>query len=463
MIYVMQVSAKQDLNDLTLAHRLRLLPRPLGIDNEGYGRHGADGGEPIPDVVGMGRGGLPLGGGGKLCGVGAIGREQDAREAEAKDGGQERVQVAEAQVEAFLALGCLQGEELHVAGRNETLGHGLHGYADNHHDGDGVHAHDVAAEKVACRHNQGREGYEEHAHGHGGEGLAACHETGDEVDKQHHDKGVDIGYPAGTGRLASHADDVLGHGGIHLVLNHPEAGDDEDEQQQAAVGEDLAQAAEHLGHALALAGGIGRMEEEEDGDEGHKAEGGGEEVDVDVGLVAHHRTERVDKALAREGADVDHHVEDGVAARTRLGGSLTSHGGRYDGLDERAANDKDNHDGHDEHTQVALLDTRKLGLLAIDHQPRRLQHQGQHAQPQVADGEQGEGYQDGLAIAYLVGKGTRKHGQEIETAREQTGDKAGFEVVEAQGVGQIKGDNNKDGIVGHTFKQFRSVGSPKRA
>ena len=62
--------------------------------------------------------------------------------------------MAETQIQSFLSFGRLQGEELHVARRNETFGQGLYGNTGNHHDGDGVHTQNVTAEQMACGHNQ---------------------------------------------------------------------------------------------------------------------------------------------------------------------------------------------------------------------------------------------------------------------------------------------------------------------
>lgn len=70
----------------------------LAVDDEGEGGNKGDASEVVPDVVCIGAGLEPLFVGVEQGGLGAVLAKQEARDAEAEDGGKERMQVAETQV-----------------------------------------------------------------------------------------------------------------------------------------------------------------------------------------------------------------------------------------------------------------------------------------------------------------------------------------------------------------------------
>lgn len=84
----------------------------LAVDDEGEGGDEGDASEVVPDVVCIGTGLEPFIVGGEQGRFGAVLAKQETRDAETEDGGEERVQVAETQIEAFFALGCLKREIL---------------------------------------------------------------------------------------------------------------------------------------------------------------------------------------------------------------------------------------------------------------------------------------------------------------------------------------------------------------
>lgn len=112
----------------------------LAVDDQGKGGNQGDSAKAVPDVMGIGAGSKPFLVRGKERGLGAILAEQEARKSEADNRGQEGMQVAEAQIESFLALGSLKGEVFKEAGRDKSLCQTLEHNTHHHHQGNGMHA-----------------------------------------------------------------------------------------------------------------------------------------------------------------------------------------------------------------------------------------------------------------------------------------------------------------------------------
>ncbi|MPN16533.1 hypothetical protein SDC9_163877 [bioreactor metagenome] len=174
----------------------------------------------------------------------------------------------------------------------------------------------------------------EHADVHRCNGAFASHEACHEANAAHHDEGVYVGYPSGFGGFACHADNVFGHGGVKLLLHHPETGYDEYQYEQSPVGDDAQKTATDVGHAFTFAGCLGRFVKQYNGQQGDECHGAGKVIDVNVGLVANLITQGVDNGFACKGSDVHHHVKNGVTACTGGFGGFFGNGSRYDGLDE---------------------------------------------------------------------------------------------------------------------------------
>ena len=426
----------------------------LAIDDEGNGRHQGDGSEAVPDVVCVGAGCCPFLVGGEEGRVGAILAEQEARESEAADGREERVEMAEAQIESLFAFGCLQREILEETGGDECLCQALEDDAYNHHERYGVHGEDggAAVEHVAIGHADCRDGHDEHADGHGGEGAATAHYLCDKAHRQYHHQWVDVGIPRGRCAFACQTEHVFGHGGVELLLHEPETRDDEREHDKAAVGAYLNQCVPYLTEGLAFARVLCALVEEPDGQKSQKGHGGGEVVECDETFVAQCFAQRLHDGLAREGTDVDHGIEDGEAFGARLGCGLLCHCAGNDALDERTAADDECHDGDDAVAQVALEQTGEGCCLVVLCQACCLEPGGIDGQPEIAHGEQGECQQHGVAETYLVGQCPGKRGQQIEAGGEDACNGSRLDVVEAKNTAQIEGDDDEDAIVCGAFE-----------
>ena len=61
------------------------------------------------------------------------------------------------------------------------------------------------------------------------------HQLGDQVDTQHYDQRVDIGILGRGCAFPGQTEYVFGHGGIQLMLYHPETRNDQDQDDQPAV------------------------------------------------------------------------------------------------------------------------------------------------------------------------------------------------------------------------------------
>ncbi len=320
---------------------------------------------------------------------------------------------------------------------------------------------DIRIQLVAIGHAESGDGHDEHTDRHGGQRGPLFHELGHQVDRQHDHKRIDIRVPGGRGVLARQSEHIFGHGGVELVLYHPESRDDDDQGDQPSVGADLDERVPDLPEALALAGMLVALVEEPDGKQGEEGHGGREVVERDESLVAQGLTERFHDCLAREGADIHHGVEDGEAFRPGLGCGLFRYRTRYDTLDKGTATDDQGHDGQDAVACPALEQSGEGGCRAVAYQPGGLKPGGIDGQAEITAGQKGKGQQHGAPETDLVGQRPSEGRQEIEAGREDSGDAGRLQVVEPQYAAQVERDDDEDTIIGGPLEQLDGVGYPK--
>ena len=141
------------------------------------------------------------------------------------------MQMAESKIKTFLSLGCLQGEILEEARGNERLRQPLEDNTYYHHESYGMHAQyiRIPVQHIPGCHAKGGHRHDKHTDRHGGERCPLPHHLRDQIDRKHDDQRVYVGVPRRRGPLAGQTKHVFRHRGIQLVLNHPKASNDDDQ------------------------------------------------------------------------------------------------------------------------------------------------------------------------------------------------------------------------------------------
>ena len=97
--------------------------------------------------------------------------------------------MAESKIETFFSFGCLQGEILKKARRDERLRQPLEDDTHHHHEGYGMHPSDqgISIQHIAGCHAEGGYRHDKHPYRHGGKRCPFPHHPRDQIDCQNYD------------------------------------------------------------------------------------------------------------------------------------------------------------------------------------------------------------------------------------------------------------------------------------
>ena len=182
------------------------------------------------------------------------------------------------------------------------------------------------------------------------------------------------------------------------------------------------------------AGGAIRVIKEEHEEEREERRPGRIERDV---LHTEPGANRPGHGLAREGPDVDQHVEQAVGAGAGLLVRGLGHSAGDDRLDEGGSHGDQGEP--EEHREPA----------------------GPETEPGVAHGEQGERHRERAAKACPVGERAGDEGQEPHQRREAGGDVARGHVAITAHVGEKDDERDEGPVVGGAFEELDDVGDPE--
>src|SRR5690554_1190902 len=192
--------------------------------------------------------------------------------------------------------------------------------------------------QVTEGHDQCRQRNDDHSDHHGGDGTALLHQGGDHVDEDENNQRVHVGIPSRRSILTYHTYHILGHGGIHLTLYHPETAHDDDQQHQAAIEHHLHHRTANLQEAFSFTFSLDRFIKQVNSNKCQECHRCREVVQIDQSLVTHASAKRVHHRLAGESTDVHHHIEEGITTCSVLRGCFTGNRAGDHRLDEGTPN-----------------------------------------------------------------------------------------------------------------------------
>lgn len=205
---------------------------------------GADSKEGEPQVVGMGIGRREdsltfecqrmssLFSDGKFLWIGYKGIEQIAGRDRTNDPRNKRIEVGISHVERLLSFGCLTGNILHIARAQEALCKTNQRDSQKNRYRDRMNGKMIPNQSWEQGNRKCRKGNESQTDCDGSDRLKFFAQPSDGNDREHHGDGIHVRIPLWACMLTDDAKDILWHRGVHLTLDDPEAGGDQNDRDQ---------------------------------------------------------------------------------------------------------------------------------------------------------------------------------------------------------------------------------------